>query len=233
MKVFISWSGKKSELVANELRIWLSYIFQSIEFWMSKYNVPIGSRWYLVLSSTLEQIDFGIVILTKENFNSPWLQFEAGAISKTIERSKLIPFLVDIEESELSGPLSFFQAISFNKSNIFRLVKMLAESSKTNFRDDKRLEIVFEKWYPELEDKINEIKQLTSYPINKNAIRIFTTREITILHLLMEGKSKKEIYNELQISIGTIHRHIANLQSKLGASTIKELIELAKYYELI
>jgi len=116
MKVFISWSGKKSELAAKELCTWLSYIFQSIEFWMSKDSIPAGSRWYNVLSSTLEQIDFGIVVLTKENLKSPWIFFEAGAISKTIEDSKLIPFLVDIDKSDLSGPLSFFQVLGMKKA---------------------------------------------------------------------------------------------------------------------
>jgi len=95
------------------------------------------------------------------------------------------------------------------------------------------LEKVFNKWYPELEEKYEEILQITSFPFDKNSIRIFTSEQITTLHLLMEGKNSKEIAKELGITTGTLKQRIVSLRSKLNARSNKELIELAKYYELM
>jgi DNA-binding NarL/FixJ family response regulator len=38
-----------------------------------------------------------------------------------------------------------------------------------------------------------------------------------VLHLLVEGKSNKEIGETLVLSVRTVERHIANLYSKIGA----------------
>jgi ATP/maltotriose-dependent transcriptional regulator MalT len=44
-----------------------------------------------------------------------------------------------------------------------------------------------------------------------------TEREQQVLHLLVEGKSNKEIGETLVLSVRTVERHIANLYSKIGA----------------
>ena len=45
MKVFISWSGTRSKLIATALRKWLPYIMQSVEPWMSDTDINAGARW--------------------------------------------------------------------------------------------------------------------------------------------------------------------------------------------
>ncbi len=45
-----------------------------------------------------------------------------------------------------------------------------------------------------------------------------TTRELEVLHLIVAGKSNKEIGNSLHISEATVKTHINNLLGKLGVS---------------
>jgi DNA-binding CsgD family transcriptional regulator len=51
-------------------------------------------------------------------------------------------------------------------------------------------------------------------------------REKEIIHLLLKGKSNKEIEDELFISIHTVRNHIYNIYKKLG---IKNRVELVNF----
>jgi DNA-binding NarL/FixJ family response regulator len=54
-----------------------------------------------------------------------------------------------------------------------------------------------------------------------------TARELQVLRLLAEGRTNKEISNELQITIRTVETHRAKIMLKLGAHSICELIQYA------
>jgi hypothetical protein len=48
--------------------------------------------------------------------------FEAGAISRTVEKARICPVLFDIEPTDVEGPLARFQATTFSEDEIFRLL---------------------------------------------------------------------------------------------------------------
>ena len=54
----------------------------------------------------LNETGYGIMVITPDNFDKPWLHFEAGAISKSVDKAYVSPFLFNIEPSRLVGPLS-------------------------------------------------------------------------------------------------------------------------------
>lgn len=56
--------------------------------------------------------------------------------------------------------------------------------------------------------------------------QVLTPREEEVLKLVAEGHSSKEIAEMLFISIKTVHRHRANLLSKLG---LRDRLELTRY----
>ncbi len=60
-----------------------------------------------------------------ENVSSPWILFEAGALSKSMLDSKVIPLLFGLEQSDLSGPLSQFQAQKFEETGLMEIVKAI------------------------------------------------------------------------------------------------------------
>jgi hypothetical protein len=154
MFIFISWSGEKSSKVAIALNDWLPLVFQSVKPWMSRYDIPVGSRWHTELSNALDATDFGIICLTKENVGSPWVLFESGALAKSLSHGRIVPYLIDIDFSEVTGPLSYFQGIKADKEGTLRLIKEIAEINKGNFRNEKALETVFEKFWDDLEKQI-------------------------------------------------------------------------------
>ena len=90
MGVFISWSGKntKSYRVAVTLRDWLQQVVQGCSPWVSTQDIDAGERWGTELFTQLDKHSVGIICVTKENQAEPWLNFEAGALSKQLKGDK-------------------------------------------------------------------------------------------------------------------------------------------------
>src|SRR5438045_1936561 len=110
MKVFISWSGTRSRDVAESLHEWLPYVINAVEPWLSSADIEKGARWALDLAQELESTSVAVICLTKENLNAPWILFEAGALSKTVGKSFVCPYLFGLDRIDLTGPLLQFQA---------------------------------------------------------------------------------------------------------------------------
>lgn len=158
MKVFISWSGNISLKVALVFRDWLPSVIQSIEPYVSAEDIDKGARWSTNIAKELENSTFGILCVTKENLEAPWLSFEAGALSKTMEKAFVSPFLFDIKRSEVQGPILQFQSTIFEKDDIKKMVKTLNKACGDAGIAENRLDTSFEVWYPHLEESLNELK---------------------------------------------------------------------------
>lgn len=160
MKVFISWSGNKSHKVALVFRDWFPSVIQSIEPYVSSEDIDKGARWSTDIAKELENSTFGILCVTKENMNAPWLSFEAGALSKTMDKSFVSPFLFDIKRSEVNGPILQFQSTIFQKEDIKKLLNTLNKACGESCITDARLEKAFDVWYPTLEDELNKLRNV-------------------------------------------------------------------------
>jgi len=101
MKLFLSWSGKMSRDIAVALDHWLPYVIQNVKPFVSTGDIDKGRRWSEVLASELAEIGYGIIIVTHDNLREPWINFEAGAISKAIDKSWVSPFLFGVAPSKL------------------------------------------------------------------------------------------------------------------------------------
>lgn len=66
-----------------------------------------------------------------------------------------------------------------------------------------------------IEDEINPFEQLT-------------IQEKKIVHFISEGKTNKEIANELAISLSTIKTHINNIYKKTGVNSRAQLLNSLK-----
>ena len=158
MKVFISWSGDSSHEVAIVLRDWLPSVIQALEPYVSS-DIDKGARWMADISGELENSSFGILCVTKDNIHAPWLNFEAGALSKFAKQDRAAPFLFGVDVSEIrEGPLSQFQATRFDKDDVKKLLHSLNAAGDAPSLDSGRLDIAFSRWWPDLEARLNEIK---------------------------------------------------------------------------
>jgi hypoxanthine phosphoribosyltransferase len=161
MKVFISWSGERSKKVALALRDWLPCVIHSIEPWMSDRDIPPGVRWFDFITKQLNDADFGIICLTRDNYSNPFILFEAGAIAKTVDKEpRVYPYLIDhtLEEfKSLPAPLIQFQAKKADKDGTRELIQALNNSLDRNQLNDERLRKVFNKWWRDLKKEIPKV----------------------------------------------------------------------------
>ncbi|HEX4725465.1 MAG TPA: toll/interleukin-1 receptor domain-containing protein [Pseudonocardiaceae bacterium] len=111
MKVFISWSGTGARDFALFLRGWIRQVVQAVQPFMSEQDIGKGARNLLEMSQELEAVQFGIVVVTRDNVAAPWINFEAGAISKSLGTGRLVPLLLDVGKPDVVGPLAQFQAV--------------------------------------------------------------------------------------------------------------------------
>jgi hypothetical protein len=159
MKVFISWSGKRSKETADILCSWIRQVIQSAETWISS-EIEKGTRWNEKVNKELEDTKVGIICLNRENLTSEWILFEAGALSKTSD-AHVCTFLLDINPTDIKPPLGQFQHTLFSKEDIKKLMhtinnKIIAQKEKT--LSEKDLDEIFEERWYKLEEKLNEIK---------------------------------------------------------------------------
>jgi len=159
MKVFISWSGQTSHRVAVTLRDWLPSVIQSIQPYVSSEDIDKGARWSSDIAGELHASTYGLICLTKDNINAPWINFEAGALGKSIDKARVSPFLYRIKRSEVEGPILQFQSTVFEREDVLKLLKSVNEACGADGLEDSRLERSFDVWWPELERQLNEVPQ--------------------------------------------------------------------------
>lgn len=158
MDVFISWSGLRSRYVAAALHEWLKDLIQNLEPWMSQVSIDAGERWSPAIAEQLESAYFGIVVVTPENAESPWLNFEAGAIAKSVNTAKVCPYLIEMRLADIPrGPLNQFQAKLANREDTFELVSSLNQSLGDKGLDDARLRRSFDLHWPTIEAKLANV----------------------------------------------------------------------------
>ncbi len=157
MKVFISWSGERSRKLGEAFRTWLPAVLQTAKPYFTPNDIEKGNRWSSDIANELDSSSVGIFCITPENINSPWIMFEAGAISKKVDQSLVCPILFNLSNSDISGPLTQFQTTLFDKRDIKALIKGINSANSEGKLDDEVLNTVFEMWWPKLEEMVNPI----------------------------------------------------------------------------
>jgi hypothetical protein len=158
LKVFVSWSGARSRTLAEVLVRWLPRVIQACEPWMSQ-QIEKGERWNQEIGEKLAHYDVGIVCVTPENVEAPWLLFESGALSKAFGKSQVCPLLLGMRANDLTGPLAQFQATAVDKEDLLRLLESLNGRPREKLIDKALLRETFEREWPELERRIEEVAE--------------------------------------------------------------------------
>lgn len=159
MKVFISWSGETSFAVAKVLKEWIPCIIQDVEPYFSSEDIDKGARWSTDIAKELEEASFGILCVTKDNLQSQWLNFEAGALSKAIDKSRVCPLLFRVKTTDITNsPILQFQMAVAEKNDVFKLFKSINASLGETGLDEARLEKVFDAFWPQMEEAFDCIQ---------------------------------------------------------------------------
>lgn len=196
MSVFISWSGERSKAIAELLDDWLQCVLQTIDPWISTQDISKGTLWNNEINNQLKGINTGIICLTRENKNSPWILFETGALAKGISSNRVCTFLIDLQPQDISDPLAQFNHTFPTKDDMFKLLITLNDGLEKPLRE-KILKGVFETYWGQFEQKFSKILQQTQ----EQASEIPET-------------SDKDILTEILSSVRNVEKRVRFLESR-------------------
>jgi TIR domain-containing protein len=163
MNVFISWSGGASHGMAKALAEWLPTVIQAMRPFLSSEDIQKGTRWFSEIGDRLDKTDYGILCLTKSNLSSPWIHFEAGALSKRVEVARVVPFLVDVRPTDLTPPLSNFNAVTApNVDEVRKLIRNMNAALGDTRLADSVVEKSFGRAWPDFEKAVKEVQALAA-----------------------------------------------------------------------
>jgi hypothetical protein len=171
MKVFLSWSKPRSQEVASALRDWLPDVLQTSDPWMAAEDIQAGQRWGKEIESQLDTSAIGIICVTPENQAEPWLNFEAGAISKKAgaeHLSRVAPYVLGMRKEDLRLPIGQFQAKAADERGTFELVQMINRLQERPLPDAK-LKDAFTVWWPKLEARLKVVAEKNHSPVPKRS----------------------------------------------------------------
>ncbi|MCM3730108.1 toll/interleukin-1 receptor domain-containing protein [Fictibacillus nanhaiensis] len=158
MKVFLSWSGELSKDIAKVFREWLPQVIQAVEPYVSSEDIRKGNRWSSEIATELEVSNFGIVFLTPDNIEAPWINFESGALAKTVSNSNVSPFLFGLKNSDIKGPLTQFQATLYEKDEVEKLLLSINDALGERSLNETVLKKVFEVWWSSLDEELDTLR---------------------------------------------------------------------------
>ena len=158
MKIFISWSGPRSLIVARKLKEWLPLVLQGCHPWLSSEDIRKGSRWQAEMAEALRDPGAGVLCLTSDNLREPWIMFEAGAVSKAVTGDGYVcTYLVDVDNADVPLPLGMFQSTTATRDDTLRLVRSLNAILTPAVPDDRLLKL-FDSFWEELESAVRTAK---------------------------------------------------------------------------
>jgi len=172
-----------------------------------------GAKWSSEIDDALEGTSFGIVCLTPDNLASPWIHFEAGALSKAKD-AKIWTFLHGLTPADVPPPLGKFQHTIAEKEDTLALIKTinrrLGEVGGESLTE-RLLEENFETFWPQLKERLDASQKLSES------------------HYKPKGQSETQrneraILNEILESVRNQERRLASVEASLALRLEPELV---------
>jgi hypothetical protein len=132
-------------------------VIQASRPWISTRDLDRGSLWFGEINDQLKDTTVGIICLTQENKDRPWILFEAGALAKGLSTARVCTLLIDLEPKDIEDPLAQFNHTFPNKESVLGLVRTLNSSLGVAALDIRILEQVFSTYWPQFESRFKEI----------------------------------------------------------------------------
>jgi len=199
MKVFVSWSGQRSKAVAELISDWIKCVLQASQPWISTRDIDKGAIWFSEISDQLKDTAAGIVCLTQENKNKPWILFETGALAKGLSTNRVCTFLIDLSPSDVEDPLAQFNHTVPERTSMWGLTCSLNSCLDVHRLDERILRQVFDTYWPQFESGFAEA--LARTPQEEQ----------------VEPRSEKSILAEILNNSRTLSSRVRELEMKTAA----------------
>lgn len=163
-KLFISWAKDPAKQYALALSDWLRDVFDSLETWTSQADLMPGERSLAEIDKRLQEAVAGVVVVTPENQNEPWLSFEAGYLACHVGNGarRVIPLTMDgLKPGDLTGPLGMLQGVQFGRDGVKQLLESLCEVvGLDKGRADRKMDAFWDR----LESRIADLANSRTVP---------------------------------------------------------------------
>ncbi|MCI8210724.1 hypothetical protein AUC61_14395 [Pseudomonas sp. S25] len=226
MKIFISWSGKRSLAVAEVMSDWIKCVLQASHPWISTRHIDRGSLWFSEINDKLREVSVGIVCLTQENKNKPWILFETGALAKGLSGSRVCTFLVDLQPSDLVDPLAQFNHTVPTESSVRELVKTLNICLGDDALEERVLEKIFDVYWPSFEDEFS--RALNEFP--QNEVVAPRTENDILSEILENTRSLGKRVGMLE-SARPRQRDVTTMEQPLGSANVFGFNQARKFID--
>lgn len=247
MKIFISWSKELSRECAEILQDWIKCTLQASKPWVSSTDLDKGSLWFNGINDQLKDTGVGIVCLTKENKNNPWILFESGALAKGLTVNRVYTFLIDLNPSDIKDPLAQFNHTKPTKPEMKKLLESINKQLGEQGLETKILDQVFDTYWPQFQERFKAaVKKHPPGEVIENETRsdndilaeiLNTTRRLDKRVRSIENKgasgasvnSLRSVYNEIPFL------HFPDIKNKhlprVTPGKLKKLIDEGYSYE--
>jgi hypothetical protein len=135
----------------------MPHVINSLDLFVSSKDIQAGTRWQTEIASQLEATKFGIVCVTADNQASRWLNFEAGALAKTLESSLLVPLAIDLKQTDIEPPLGQFQGQAADFEGVRAIMRSINASLESTRRPVEELDEAMELLWPKLGQRLADI----------------------------------------------------------------------------
>ena len=132
-------------------------VLHAVEPFVSSKDIRAGTRWQAEIAKELDDTDFGLICVTKENQSAEWLNFEAGALAKSVNSSRVVPLAIDLSPADIANPLGQFQAMKLTKEDIGEVLTSMNEACPSPI-EEANLRKAIEKWWPDLQAELAKIE---------------------------------------------------------------------------
>lgn len=232
MTVFLSWSGQKSMELASAFDKWIQSVLQAVRPFYSPQDVEKGSFWFQDIHTNLQEASVGILFVTPDNKEKPWLLFEAGALSAKMGKPRVIPLLFELQPADLVGPLPALNAATFTKEDVAKVIEAINDKLDERGLPPEVLRQVFEKWWPDLE---KEVSAILAKPSEKARPKRDTGDMLQELLYLARNTEERVSSLELHIEGPSRKSKFAASLRQLPPSNLPDLLERlpSKYREAL
>ncbi|MGK3120484.1 TIR domain-containing protein [Pseudomonas corrugata] len=235
MKVFVSWSGQRSKEVAELLSDWIKCVLQASQPWISTRDIDKGAIWFSEISDQLRETAAGIVCLTQENKNKPWILFETGALAKGLSTNRVCTFLIDLSPSDIEDPLAQFNHTLPEKSSMWGLISSLNSCLESARLDERILKQVFDTYWPKFESSFADVVASTPQEANvaprsgDSILAEILSNTRMLASRVRELETRASIPPESVIEVGAVskHAHLVNL-ANTPQMTIQDILSAAR-----
>lgn len=228
MKVFISWSGERSRKVAELFKEWLPCVIQATKPWVSTQDIQGGSVWFNEINNELSETPIGIICLTAENKEKPWILFEAGALTKGLTTSRVIPFLIDIKPAEVENPLAQLNLVTYSKETLHKLVKDINANLEQRL-DEKTLDNIFNTYWHQFKEKFDKI--LSDTPSQKKLDKRDDSEILNEVLLLVRDLKKSSIKAPaISDDVLSLNASVIDLTIIISGKDVEKVNEVISYF---